>query len=88
MSIESPNLHTDLLAPVTDDECCGGANRADGECCDEGKGGGMGHGEGKGHGRGMGRGQGECCGGQGRGNCDNADVEADAEKVTQPEVVA
>jgi hypothetical protein len=79
MSTESPIEHTDLLAPVTDDdECCGGEGRGESECRGEGKGRGMGHGQG------MGRGEGGCCGGQGRGDRGNGD----AEKVTQPEATA
>jgi len=71
MSIDSPIEHTDLLAPVADDdECCGGANRASGEC--------------EGEGKGRGRGQGGCCGGQGRGNCENVD----ATEAKQPQVTA
>lgn len=81
MSTESPIEHTDLLAPVTDDdECCGGENRVSGECRGEGKGRGMGRGQGRG------RGEGGCCGGQGRGNCENADV--DATEAKQPQVTA
>ncbi len=77
MSTESPIEHTDLLAPVDDDdECCGGANRASGEC----------RGEGKGRGQGRGRGEGGCCGGQNRGNCENADAEVTEAK--QPQVIA
>ena len=78
MSLDSPHEHADLLAPVADDECCGGANRASGEC----------RGEGKGRGRGRGSEEGGCCGGQGHASGDFVTIDTASEKVSPTEVSA